>query len=111
MVRRRVECHARRMVGERPSGRDIRRAACAAAASAIALCACPAPVHPMGSTAASDEIVLYRDRAVVLLRVELAAPRTGATQLALQLPAGLEPSDAVILDRGELADAVLRAAS
>src|ERR1041385_6509942 len=119
MVRHRLGCHARCMpgphcprVGEPPSARDVRRAlsvpVCAVAA--IAVCACPAPVHPIASTVVGDEIMLYRDRAVVLHRFELTAPSAGATELALQLPAGLEASDAVIVDRGELSDAALRAA-
>lgn len=72
--------------------------------------ACPAPEHPIASTVAGDEIVLYRDRAVVLERVELTAPRAGATRIALRLPAGLEASDAAILDRGALTDVALHAA-
>jgi hypothetical protein len=73
--------------------------------------ACPAPEYPIASTVAGDEIVLYRDRAVVLQRVELTAPRAGPARIALRLPGGLDASDAAILDRGELADVAVRTAA
>jgi hypothetical protein len=59
---------------------------------------------------AGDEVALYRDRAVVIRRLELTAAGPGAARLALRLPAGVEPGDAVILDRGGLEVAALRAA-
>src|SRR5437868_6626799 len=115
MVRRRLGCHARRMgahrrlpsarVGEWPSGRDLCRAPCAtlaALALACSLAGCGAPASSAPAAVAGDEIALYRDRAVVIQRVELRAERAGAVRLALRLPAGLDASDAVILDRGGL---------
>ena len=72
--------------------------------------ACAAPVRAPSNAATGDEIALYRDRAVVIQRVELRAERAGAVRLALALPAGLEASDAVILDRGGLAEVAVRAA-
>lgn len=80
------------------------------AIAALALgAACGAPPHPAAATPGGDEIMLYRDRAVILQRIELVAPRAGVHRVAVRLPAGVEPGDAVILDRGELAGAALRA--
>jgi hypothetical protein len=77
----------------------------------LAVSACAAPVRAPSSVAVTgDEIALYRDRAVVIQRVELRAERAGRVRLALALPAGLEASDAVILDRGGLAEVALGAA-
>lgn len=79
------------------------------AVAVLALCAaCRAPAHPVEATG-GDEILLYRDRAIVVQRVELAAARAGALQRPLRLPAGVDPSDAVVLDRGGLAEVSLRA--
>ena len=104
-------------VGEWPSGRDLclgPRATLGAIALALALAGslagCRAPVRNAPAAVTGDEIALYRDRAVVIQRVELRAERAGAVRLTLRLPAGLEASDAVILDRGGLAEVALRAA-
>jgi hypothetical protein len=58
---------------------------------------------------AGDEIALYRDRAVVAQRVALEAARAGPAAVPLRLPAGVDPAAVQVLDRGELADAELRA--
>jgi len=72
---------------------------------------CGAGARPAPAAPAGDDIVLYRDRAMVIQRIELVAPRAGVHRIALRLPAGVDPGDAVILDRGELTAAALRAAA
>jgi hypothetical protein len=71
-------------------------------------CGARPPAGP--ATTGGDEIVLYRDRALIAQRVELVAPRAGPVALALRLPAGVDPAAVQVLDRGELAAAELRAA-
>lgn len=86
------------------------------AAAGLALCALacgprPRPPYRAGAGAgAGDDIVLYRDRALVLQRIEIVAERAGPATRALQLPAGVGASDVEVLDRGELGGAGLRIA-
>jgi len=56
----------------------------------------------------SDEIVLYRDRALITQRVALDAPRRGPTTLAIPLPAGVDPGSVGVIDHGGLTAATLR---
>ena len=76
------------------------------AALVLALCACGARQHP-SPAAAGDEILLYRDRAAITQRVELVAPHPGVTTVTVHLPAGVDPSDVIVLDRGALDSAAL----
>lgn len=79
----------------------------------IALCVvgCGARPGPAPAPTASDEVTMYRDRALVLHRVEVTAPAAGRTTVALQIAAGVAPSDLVVVDRGELVVAELRIAN
>jgi len=81
-------------------------------AAALAVCAlgCGARPHVRPRAIAGDEITLYRDRALVIQRIELVADRAGPATRALQLPAGVTASDVEIIDRGELSGAELRIA-
>ena len=78
--------------------------------AALALCAlaCGARPHAAPAAMGADDVALYRDRAVVHQRIELTAPRAGATTIALRLPAGVDPEQVLVTDLGELADARLR---
>ena len=88
----------------------VARAASRAAAAALALVAlgCGARPHVAPAAMAGDQITLYRDRALVLQRIELVADRAGTITRALQLPAGVAASDVEIIDRGEAYAAELR---
>jgi len=53
-------------------------------------------------TATGDELTLYRDRALVTRRVELAMTAPGSTTISVKLAAGLAPADLEILEHGDL---------
>ena len=84
----------------------------ARSAGALALCAlgCGARPYPAARQATLDEILLGKDRALVIQRVEIVAVRAGPATRAIELPAGVVASDVEILDRGELAAARLQIA-
>ena len=65
-----------------------------------------APVNP-----ARDEVTLYRDRAVVKQCVDVVVPPAETATVAIQVAAGVGPTDLVILERGELVVSELRMAS
>jgi hypothetical protein len=72
---------------------------------------CGAPMQIAPRAAASDEITLYRDLALVTQRVDVVVPAAHATvTVAVTLGAGVGPDDLVILDRGELEVGGLRIA-
>lgn len=71
-------------------------------AGVAAIAACGA--RPLAPAATSgDEIVLYRDRAVIAQRVELVAPRAGPTAIVFRLPVGVDPAAVQVLEGGGLA--------
>jgi hypothetical protein len=82
--------------------------------AALALCmiGCGARPHAPMATA-SDQVTLYRNRALVQQRVELVVPAgataTGTT-ITVKLAAGVAPTDVAILERGELTVTELRVA-
>jgi hypothetical protein len=82
------------------------------AAAGLALCAlaCGARPRPQPRAGAGDDIVLYRDRALVIQRIEIVAERAGPATRALRLPAGVGAGDVEVIDRGELGVAGLRIA-
>lgn len=82
------------------------------AAAGLALCAlaCGARPRPQPRAGAGDDIVLYRDRALVIQRIEIVAERAGPATRALRLPAGVGDGDVEVIDRGELGAAGLRIA-
>lgn len=57
---------------------------------------------------AGDELTLYRDRALVQQRLELAIAAAGPTTVTAQLAAGVDVEDVMIVDRGGLAIRGLR---
>ncbi len=81
--------------------------------AALALCVlgCGARPHTTPATIASDEVMLYRDRALVTQRVDVVVPPAGTATVAIKVAAGVGPGDLVILDRGELVVAELRVAN
>lgn len=81
--------------------------------SVAAACGAPAkgvPSHEVKDTS-SDEITLYRDRALVKQRVEVDIPTAAKATVTVRLPIGIDADDVVVLDRGELIVSELRAAS
>jgi hypothetical protein len=78
--------------------------------AALAMCAlgCGARLHAASAAAASDEVTLYRDRALVKQRVDVVMPSAGATKVTVKVAAGVGPGDLVILDRGALVVSDLR---
>jgi len=78
---------------------------------ALALCiGCGARPHAAPAAATDEAITLYRDRALVKQRVEVAVPPAGTAAIAIKVAAGVGPDDLVILDRGELTVSALRVA-
>lgn len=83
-------------------GRELRRIPTGIAALVVAGLACgPKTVRPPAA-ALGEEITLYRDRAVVRQRVEVTVPEADQAIVTLQVPAGVDVEDVVVLDRGEL---------
>jgi len=60
---------------------------------------------------AGDEITLYRDRAVISQRVELEVPIADRATVTVEVAAGVDIEDVVLLDRGELTISELRGSS
>ena len=56
----------------------------------------------------TDEITLYRDRALVKQRVEIDVPVAAKATIRVRLPIGIDADDVVVLDRGELIVSELR---
>lgn len=81
------------------------------AALALWMLGCGARPHTAPAAIARDEVMLYRDRALVRQRIEVVVPATGTAMVAIKIAAGVAPDDLVILDRGELAVSELRVTS
>jgi hypothetical protein len=72
---------------------------------AIACCvlgACGPRVVRAPAPPAGDELTLYRDRAVVRTRFDVTVPEADKATIALDVPAGVDVDDIVVLDHGEL---------
>jgi len=78
--------------------------------AALALCAIGCGARPAAAPAVitSDDVTLYRDRALVVQRLEVTAAREGQLAVAIKVAAGVMPDDVVIIDRGALALGALR---
>ena len=81
------------------------------AAFALGVLGCGARPHAAPASSASDEVTLYRDRALVKQRVEVVVPPADKATVAIKVAAGIGPEDLVILDRGELDVSELRVAA
>ena len=86
----------------------------AAAAWACAACGGPRGASTTAVLAATavrggGDVTLYRDRALVRQRVELDVPAAGTARVRIRVAAGLGPDDVVVVDRGGLTIAELRA--
>ncbi|HEX2685211.1 MAG TPA: hypothetical protein VHN14_01270 [Kofleriaceae bacterium] len=79
-------------------------------AAALALCVLGCGARPRTAPAASlsDEVTLYRDRALVKQRVDVVVPPADTATVSIKVAAGVDPDDLVILDRGELVVSALR---
>jgi len=78
------------------------------AALALCIAGCGARPHPAPATRTEEAITLYRDRALVKQRVEVAVPAGATAAIAIKVAAGVAPDDLAILDRGELTVWALR---
>lgn len=77
--------------------------------AALALCvACGAQPHAAPAASTGEQVTLYRDRALVKQRVEVAVPPAGSATIAIRVAAGVGADDVVVLDRGELSVSALR---
>jgi len=75
----------------------------------LSLLGCGARPQHRPAVTVSDEVTLYRDRALVSQRVEVVAAAAGPLRVTVKVAAGVGPDDLVILDRGELLISALRA--
>jgi hypothetical protein len=74
-------------------------------------CGAPSRPPPLSATApATDEVTLYRDRALVTQHVDVVAPSTAPIELTVVLAAGVGPGDLVVLGRDDLIVSELRIA-
>ena len=71
---------------------------------------CGARAHHGSVPQPGSEITMYRDLTVVSQRVELEVPAGQATELKVEVPAGLTAEDVVVLDRGGLTISAIREA-
>ena len=78
------------------------------AALVLWMLGCGARPHAAPATTASDEVTLYRDRALVMQRVDVVVPPADTATIAIKVAAGIGPDDLVLLDRGELVISELR---
>jgi hypothetical protein len=79
--------------------------------AALVLCvACGARPHAAPAASTSEQVTLYRDRALVQQRVEVVVPPAGNATIAIRVAAGIGADDVVVLDRGELSVSALRVA-
>ena len=79
-------------------------------ALAIVLLACAARPPARPAARASDEIQLYRDRALIAQRIAIDVPSAGRTTVALRVAGDVGPSDVVVLELGGLAGSEVRLA-
>lgn len=83
----------------------------AALAILVGVAACAPRIVAPTTAPAGHEITLYRDRAVIKQRIEVAVPNAARSVVTVSVPAGVNVEDVVVLDRGQLTISELRGSS
>lgn len=82
-----------------------------ALATLLLIAGCGGPTHtlPSGTAVASDEIMLYRDRALIKHRLDVVVPEASHATVSFVVPEGVAVDDVAVVDRGVLTVSELRA--
>jgi hypothetical protein len=83
----------------------------AAFAILVGVAACAPRVATPKAVPAGDELTLYRDRAVIKQRVQVAVANAARSVVTVSVPPGVRVEDVVVLDRGQLTISELRGSS
>lgn len=75
----------------------------------ISACGASVPALPSGTATATDEITLYRDRALVKHRIDVVVPEASKATVSYVIPAGVSLDDVAVVDRGVTNVSELRA--
>jgi hypothetical protein len=74
----------------------------------VIACGAKPPALPSGSAVATDEITLYRDRALIKHRVDVVVPEASHATVSYVVPEGVDLDDVSVVDRGVLNVTALR---
>ncbi|MGE0395816.1 MAG: hypothetical protein AB7T06_03735 [Kofleriaceae bacterium] len=79
-------------------------------ALALAIGACGGTTHalPSGTAVATDEVTLYRDRALVKHRIDVVVPEASHATVSYVVPEGVSIDDVAVVDRGVVTISELR---
>jgi hypothetical protein len=80
----------------------------AALVAATGACGGHARTLPSGTAVATDEITLYRDRALIKHRIDVVVPEASFATVSYVVPEGVEVDDVAVVDRGVLTISELR---